>query len=40
MLKEGRHNVSEIADMMGFASISNFSASFKKMFGVPPKDYK
>lgn len=40
MLKEGRHNVSEIADMMGFASISNFSASFKKMFGVSPKDYK
>ena len=40
MLKEGRHNVSEIADMMGFASISNFSASFKKMFGVSPKDFK
>ena len=40
MLKEGRHNVSEIADMMGFASVSNFSASFKKMFGVSPKDYK
>lgn len=40
MLKEGRHNVSEIADMMGFASVSNFSASFKKMFGVSPKDFK
>ena len=40
MLKEGKHNVSEISDIMGFASISNFSASFKKMFGVSPKDYK
>ena len=40
LLKEGKHNVSEISDMMGFASISNFSASFKKMFGVAPRDYK
>ena len=39
LLKEGKYNVSEIADMMGFASVSNFSASFKKMFGVAPRDY-
>lgn len=40
LLKEGKMNVSEISDMMGFASISNFSASFKKMFGITPRDYK
>ncbi len=40
MLKEGKKNVSEIADMLGFSSISNFSTSFKKMFGISPKDYK
>ena len=40
LLKEGKYNVSEIADMMGFSSISNFSVSFKKMFGVAPRDYQ
>ncbi len=40
LLKEGKHNVSEVADMIGFSSISNFSASFKKLFGVAPRDYQ
>ena len=40
MLREGKYNVSEIADMTGFSSVSHFSASFKKMFGTAPKDYK
>jgi AraC-like DNA-binding protein len=40
MLKEGKYNVSEIADMTGFSSVSHFSASFKKEFGTAPKDYK
>ena len=40
LLREGKYNVSEVADMIGFSSISNFSASFKKMFGVAPRDYQ
>ena len=40
MLKEGKHNVTEISDKLGFNSVSNFSATFKKKFGVSPKDYK
>lgn len=40
LIKEGKYNISEISDMMGFASISNFSASFKKLFGVAPRDYR
>ena len=39
LLKEGRHNMSEIAWMTGFNTLSHFSTSFKKQFGVPPSDY-
>jgi signal transduction histidine kinase/DNA-binding response OmpR family regulator/streptogramin lyase len=39
MLKEGVHNVSEIADMTGFSTLAHFSKSFKKKFGVPPSEY-
>ena len=39
LLKEGRHNMSEIAYMTGFNTLSHFSTSFKKQFGVPPSDY-
>ncbi|MCI1640513.1 MAG: response regulator, partial [Bacteroidales bacterium] len=40
LLKEGVYNISEIADMTGFSTLSHFSTSFKKQFGVPPSDYK
>jgi signal transduction histidine kinase/DNA-binding response OmpR family regulator/ligand-binding sensor domain-containing protein len=40
LLKEGKYNMSEIADMTGFSSLSNFSTTFKKQFGVPPSEYK
>lgn len=39
LLKEGRNNMSEIAWMTGFSTLSHFSTSFKKQFGVPPSEY-
>ncbi len=39
LLQEGRYNVSEIADMTGFSTLSFFSVSFKKRFGVSPSEY-
>ena len=39
LLKEGKYNMSEIAYMTGFNTLSHFSTSFKKQFGVPPSDY-
>ena len=39
LLKEGKHNMSEIAWMTGFNTLSHFSTSFKKQFGVPPSEY-
>ena len=31
--------MSEIAWMTGFNTLSHFSTSFKKQFGVPPSEY-
>ena len=39
LLKEGKHNISEIAWMTGFNTLSHFSTSFKKQFGVTPSEY-
>ena len=39
LLREGKFNVSEVADMTGFSTLSHFSASFKKQFGVSPREY-
>ena len=39
-LLEGKYNMSEIADMTGFSSLSHFSTSFKHQFGVPPSAYR
>ncbi len=40
LLRKGEGNMSEIADMTGFSTLSHFSTSFKKKFGVPPSEYK
>ncbi|MCQ2228726.1 MAG: ATP-binding protein [Bacteroidales bacterium] len=40
LIKEGKYNFSEIADMTGFSTLSHFSTSFKKQFGVSPSEYK
>jgi YesN/AraC family two-component response regulator len=39
MLQEGSLSLAEIADRSGFNSYSYFSKSFKKHFGVTPKEY-
>lgn len=39
LIRSGKYNLSEIADMTGFSSLSYFSVSFKKQFGVKPSDY-
>ncbi|NLZ20216.1 MAG: response regulator [Bacteroidales bacterium] len=39
LLKEGKYNMSEIAYMTGFNTLSHFSTSFKKQFGMPPSEY-
>lgn len=40
LIKEGKYNLSEIADMTGFTTLSHFSTSFKKQFGMAPSEYK
>lgn len=40
LLSEGKCNVSEIADMTGFSTLSHFSSSFKRQFGVSPSEYQ
>jgi len=39
MLKDSKYNVSEIADLTGFSTLSHFSTSFKKQFGCSPSEY-
>ena len=39
LLKEHKYNISEIADMTGFSTLSHFSTSFKKQFGVSPSEF-
>jgi len=40
MLREGKYNISEVADQTGFGTLAHFSRIFKKKFGVPPSEYK
>lgn len=40
LLKEGQYNVSEVAEKTGFGTLSHFSTSFKKRFGVAPTGYR
>lgn len=40
LLKGHKYNISEIADMTGFSTLSHFSTSFKKQFGVTPSEYQ
>ncbi len=39
LINEGEKNISEIADITGFNTLSHFSSSFKKHFGVSPRNY-
>lgn len=40
LLKSGNYNISGVATLTGFSTLSHFSISFKKQFGVSPKEYK
>jgi AraC-like DNA-binding protein len=40
LLKEGSYRINEICFLVGFNSSSYFSKSYKKQFGVSPKDSK
>jgi AraC-like DNA-binding protein len=39
LLLDGRYSISEVSAMVGFASRSYFSTSFKKYMGCMPSDY-
>lgn len=39
MIREGNHNFTEIADILGYASIHYFSRHFKKATGMTPSQY-
>lgn len=39
LIKESMYTISEIASMLGFASIHYFSRKFKQQFGITPTDY-
>lgn len=39
LIVEGKYNISEIAYMTGFNTLSHFSTSFKKQFGCTPSEY-
>ena len=39
LLAEGNMTVGEVAEKVGYAKGSQFSAAFKKRFGISPKDY-
>ena len=39
LLLEEKYNISEVADMTGFSTLSHFSTSFKKQFGCAPSEW-
>lgn len=39
LLREGKVNVSQIADKVGYADLAHFSTAFKTHFGVSPSEY-
>ena len=39
LLREGKVNVSQIADKVGYNDLSHFSTAFKLHFGMSPTEY-
>jgi AraC-like DNA-binding protein len=40
LIRESDHNISEITYLVGYQELSNFSRSFKKFYGVSPREYQ
>ncbi len=40
LMDSGAYTISEIAEMLGFDELSQFSRKFKKVAGISPKDFK
>ena len=40
MLAEKRHSISEVAELVGFTNMGNFSSAFKSLYGVSPSEYR
>ena len=39
LLKQKKLTISQVADAVGFVSLSHFSASFREFYGISPKEY-
>jgi len=39
LLKQKKLTISQVADAVGFISLSHFSASFREFYGISPKEY-
>lgn len=39
LLTEGRHNINEIAELVGYTSPTHFSRNFQKQFGMTPSEF-
>jgi len=39
LLKDGKYNISEISEKVGFSSPSYFSRAFRKYYGIMPSEY-
>jgi len=40
LLRDKRRNITQIAEELGYGHSTNFTASFKRYFGILPKDYR
>jgi AraC-like DNA-binding protein len=40
LLKSNKYTIGEISDLVGYESVSAFTSSFKKRFGVTPQHYR
>ncbi len=40
LLREGKVNVSQVADKVGYQDLAHFSTAFKTYFGVSPSEYQ
>jgi AraC-like DNA-binding protein len=39
-MRQGRHSVSEVTYLLGFADVSSFSRAFRNWTGVSPSEFR